>query len=514
MTHEEEIELGKELALYAGDPLKFVMDMFPWDSDPQLKGAAPEQWQRQVLEAIRDGLPEEKVRIAVASGHGVGKTALTSWIILWALATCRDTRGLVTASNEPQLHTRNRAELAKWHKLFRGKDFFQLNATSLVRNDPAHEFTWRLDLLPSNPYKAEAFAGLHNAGRRVVVIFDEASAIDPIIFETVEPIATDANTQVIWCCFGNPLHNTGSFRECFGKFAHRWKRFHVDSREVGISDKNQIAQWAADYSEDGYFFCTRVRGLFPSAGSAQFIPTDLVEAAMVREVQSLPNDPLVLGVDVARFGEDSSVLFPRRGMDARSITPIQVNGLDTVRVEELILNFCLQHRVDLIFVDDSGAGGAVVDHLMRHNLPVEGVAFGGKSVGDISRVKYANKRAEMWGNLRDRLPYLALPNSVDLRDQLIGPEFKFNLRGEVQLEKKEDMRRRGLASPDIADALALTFARPVFPRQYDDWMDTGQGNVVSEYDPIKEFERETSGEPRTPQRYYAPGWARLREEYE
>jgi hypothetical protein len=166
------------------------------------------------------------------------------------------------------------------------------------------------------------------------------------------------------------------------------------------------------------------------------------------------------------------------------------------------------------FVDDAGAGGAVVDHLMRHNLPVEGVAFGGKSVGDISRVKYANKRAEMWGNLKDRLLYLALPNSADLRDQLIGPEFKFNLRGEMQLERKEDMRKRGLASPDIADALALTFARPVFPRQFADWMANGGNNVVSDYNPIERFEDELAGRVQTPPRYYAPGYPRLLPEFE
>jgi phage terminase large subunit len=124
---------------------------------------------------------------------------------------------------------------------------------------------------------------------------------------------------------------------------------------------------------------------------------DLVEEGMAREAQWMPNDALVLGVDVARFGEDASVLYPRRGLDARSLKPIELHGLDTVRVEEQILNFCQQHQVDVIFVDDAGAGGAVVDHLVRHNLPVEGVAFGGKSVGDISRVKYANKRAENVG---------------------------------------------------------------------------------------------------------------------
>ena len=227
MTNEEQIALGKELARYASDPLKFVLECFPWDSDPELKRAAPEKWQREVLEAIRDGLPEEKVRIACASGHGVGKTALTSWIILWALATCRDTRGVLTASNEAQLYTKNRAELTKWHRLFKGKEFFNLTATALIRNDPGHEFTWRLDLLPWNPYKAEAFAGLHYAGRRILIIFDEASAIDPIIFETVEPTASDVNTQVIWCCFGNPhsgLQNTrhrSGFAEQETQYRHR-----------------------------------------------------------------------------------------------------------------------------------------------------------------------------------------------------------------------------------------------------------------------------------------------------
>jgi hypothetical protein len=111
--------------------------------------------------------------------------------------------------------------------------------------------------------------------------------------------------------------------------------------------------------------------------------------------------------------------------------------------------------------------------------------------------------------MRDHLQYLAIPNSSELRDQLISPEYDFNLRGELQLEKKSDMKRRGLASPDIADALALTFARPVFPRQFDDWMNTGHSNVVSDYDPFT-FDQEQQKTPR----YYAPGYPRLRKEYE
>jgi hypothetical protein len=496
--------IADELVLCRADPVRFVETMFDWNG-PELKGAAPERWQKEVLEAIRDGLPLGKaVRIAVASGHGVGKTALTSWIVLWAAATCKDCRGLVTASTEAQLYTRSRAELRKWYRLFRGRAFFELTATALISADSGHEQTWRIDLLPFNPHRPESMAGLHNQGKRILVIMDEASVIPPIIYSTLEPIMTDIGTEIIWCCFGNPLHSTGPFRECFGRFAHRWQRWHIDARTVGISDKRQIAEWASDHAEDSYFFMTRVRGLFPTAGALQFIPTDLVEAAMVRDIQRLPNDPLVVGVDVARFGDDCSVIYARRGMDARSILPIVVRGMSTDRLEDLILQFCTEHRVEVIFIDGSGVGGGVIDHLgNRHNLPVEDIQFGSKAINATSQVRYAQKRSEMWGSLRDNLKYLAIPNSAELRDQLVGPEYDFNLRGELQLEKKSDMKRRGLASPDIADALALTYARPVHPRQYDDWF--GGSNVISEYDPF-------APEQTKPPRYYAPGWARLRED--
>src|SRR6516165_6562398 len=111
MSDDDLATIADELTECRTDPVRFVETMFPWDSDPELKGKAPEPWQRAVLEAVRDGLPLGKaVRLAVASGHGVGKTALVSWIVLWAISTCTDTRGILTASNEAQLATRNRAE--------------------------------------------------------------------------------------------------------------------------------------------------------------------------------------------------------------------------------------------------------------------------------------------------------------------------------------------------------------------------------------------------------------------
>src|SRR5262249_12478466 len=153
----------------------FVDTMFDWQGSPELTGKAPEKWQREVLQAIRDGLPlNNAIRIACATGHGVGKSALTCWIILWSMATCSDCRGSLTASNEVQHAPRQPAELRKWFRLVRGRAFFELTATALLSADPAHEQTWRVDLLPWNEHRPEAFAGLHNQGKRIVVIMDEA----------------------------------------------------------------------------------------------------------------------------------------------------------------------------------------------------------------------------------------------------------------------------------------------------------------------------------------------------
>jgi hypothetical protein len=292
--------IADELAACAGDPERFVDTMFDWNA-PELEGKAPEKWQREILRAIKDSLPLHRaVRIACASGHGVGKTCLTSWIILWAMATCGDCRGILTASNEAQLYTRNRAELRKWLRLFRGREFFELTATALISTDPARQQTWRCDLLPWNEHRSESFAGLHNQGARIIVVLDEASVIPQIIWTTIEPAMIDVSTEIIWCVFGNPLRSVGPFRECFGKFAHRWLRWHIDARDVGISDKRQIAEWAEDHAEDSHFFMTRVRGLFPTQGALEFIPTDLVEAAMQREVVNSPRDAMVLALSFSR----------------------------------------------------------------------------------------------------------------------------------------------------------------------------------------------------------------------
>ena len=207
-------ELAAWLSDVSNDPVKFVETAFEWGTGELANSSGPEPWQRWLLEQIRDGLktPGEAIKIALASGHGIGKSALCSWVALWAVSTFPDTRGFITASSEAMLMTRFRAELRTWFRRFKAQNFFELTATSLISRDANHEQTWRLDLLAWNRNRPEAFAGLHNAGRRILVIFDEASAIEAPIWETVEAVATDADAQVIWLVCGNPLHPVGRFR--------------------------------------------------------------------------------------------------------------------------------------------------------------------------------------------------------------------------------------------------------------------------------------------------------------
>ena len=507
--------LAEWLGVCTHDPIKFVEESFPW-GEGELKNFpdGPMEWQRWVLGQIRDGLATsgQPIKIAVASGHGIGKTALCAWIILWAMSTAPDMRGVVTASTEMMLTTRLRAELRKWFRLFRAAVFFELTATALIAKDVSHEQTWRVDLLPWNANRPESFAGLHNAGRRILCIQDEASAIDRVIWDTIQPITTDREAQVVWCAFGNPLHPEGPFRDCFAEGTD-WITRHIDSRTVPITNTAEFERWIQAYGEDSDFVLARVRGIFPRQSFNRFISPDIVDEAMCRPAEQ-SNDPLVMGVDVARFGDDMSVIYMRKGMDARTHLPMKFRNIPLDRLEDKVVELCVVHHVDMVFVDGTGVGGGLVDHLQRRRLNVYDVQFGSKS--DQRRERYANKRAEIWGIMKGKLQYLSLPPDSELREQLIGPEFTLNSRDEILLEPKDSMKRRGVASPDIADALACTFACEYATLPVRDWEGSGDHLVKSEWNPfasewIGDGAVQSIGRLNAP-RYYAPGWAKLRED--
>lgn len=487
-------ELLQWLAATNRDPLAWVMGAFPWGEPGTVLESfdGPDEWQRTILNQIRDGLPlNEAVKLAIASGHGIGKSACVAWIILWGFTTCPDCRGRVTAGTETQLKTITWAEVGKWFNLcFWMKDHFQMTATALLSRDPSRERTWRIDMVPWSETNPQAFAGMHNQGRRIIYIFDEGSAIADIIFETAEGALTDSNTEIIFCTFGNPTQSTGRFREIFpgGKFHKGWKCRHIDSRDVKITDKKDIERKIELYGEDSDYVRIRIKGQFPRTGEMEFISAADVDAAMSRQATSGLTDALALGWDVARYGANETVGALRKGRDARTLEWVYLRGADTVEQASRITTLYHAFRVDGIFIDGGGIGGGVVDNVRHQHLYCYDVQFGGKDdvggqVWGIDGERYANKRAAMWGAMRRWLKGGAIPNDPELRAQLIGPKYSFNLRNEIVLESKEEMMRRGVESPDRADALALTFAYPLSAHAR-----AGGGHsigpvVQSEYDP-------------------------------
>jgi hypothetical protein len=343
---------------------------------------------------------------------------------------------------------------------------------SFRSTEPEYHDTWFCTAQTCREENSEAFAGQHAPQSTSFYLFDEASGVPDKIYTVREGGLTDGEPMAF--DFGNPTRNSGGFFErCVGKLKHRHIVRSIDSRTVQITNKEQIEKWKEDYGEDSDFFKVRVRGVFPSLGNAQFIPTHLV--AKARTAPDLPSGalktyPLVLGVDVARMGDDESVIYPRRGPDARTFPARRLRGLDTVELTAAIVSCYNEFAViglkpTMIFVDQGNFGIAVIDQLRHLGYPVLGVDFGRKA-RDHQNYRYIGD--ELWGKIRDHLATgLLLPmhgeTATDLDTQLTQREYGYTTE-RIHLEAKKDMKKRltgeganDIGSPDIADALACTY---------------------------------------------------------
>lgn len=491
---EAEAEPGfiEELQAFFDDPLGFVFYVFPWGEAGTRLAAedGPDDWQVRVLHEIGERVKAgqaagaavaETIRIAIASGHGVGKTTLVSWIILWFISTRHSPQIVVTANTKQQLTNKTWRELAKWLRLARHGNWFIWSAEKLQAKWAPE--TWFASAVPWSKERAEAFAGTHE--EHVLLVFDEASAIDDVIWDVAEGALTTAGAM--WICFGNPTRNTGRFRECWRRFAQRWFTMQVDSRTAKKASQKQIADWAEDYGEDSDFFRVRVRGEFPRQSSTQFIEEDAVEAAVRRfkalerakklrmadknidpdtvsvAVEDAEDDeaPLIIGVDVARQGDDDSVIFLRKGNLARMDG--RWNGLKTDQLAAIVAERINRLQPDAVFVDAVGIGAGVCDQLSALGYDIVEVSAGMTALDDR---QYFNRRIEMWDAMRKWLRKGGMIEDDErLRLGLTAPEYGFSGRAsQMQLESKDDMRKRNQKSPDEADALAMTFYAPVARR--------------------------------------------------
>jgi len=468
MSDEYEIQLADDMASFEHDPLGFVLYTFPWN-EGELKGKAIESWQREILEQLGNGVlnVSQAVRLAVASGHGIGKSALVAWIILWSLSTKVDTKGIVTANTETQLKTKTWSELAKWYRLSIMKHWFVFKSTALFSADKAHEKTWRVDMIPWSENNTEAFAGLHNQGKRVVLIFDEASAIPDVIWEVSEGALTDEGTEIIWCAFGNPTRNIGRFKECFTRYKHRWQQRQIDSRKISFTNKKQIDEWIEDYGIDSDFVKVRVRGEFPAVGDNQFISSIYVDLARGKHIDTRAYTfaPSIIGVDPAWDGGDKIVIAWRQGNISKILATYAKNDDDFVLAQNLI-RFEDEYKADAVFID-FGYGTGLYSAGKQLGRKWTLVQFGGAS----SKIEYVNKRTEMWGDMRGWLrDGGVIPDDSELCQELISPEYYTaptgpNI-GKIMLEKKADMKERGIGSTNKGDALALTFAFKVRKKEH------------------------------------------------
>lgn len=473
-----DLELADWVASCYHDPLRFVLGAFEWGEPGALEHyPGPDTWQREFLielgeEVKRNGFngvdPVPPIRRAISSGHGIGKSVMVAWLVLWIMSTRPHCQGTVTANTFTQLQTKTWAAIQTWTKRCLTGHWFVVNSDRIYH--PSYKDSWFCALQSSKEQNSEAFAGQHAASSSSFYIFDEASAIPDAISEVAEGGLTDGEPFIFK--FGNPTRNTGDFHQCaFGRYRDDWHPTIVDSRTSRFTNKAEIEKWLLQRGEDSDFFRVRVRGLPPRASDIQFIGLDLVAAAQRQAVAVLGDEPLVCGLDLSRGGADECVFRFRRGRDARSIPPVRVPGdqaRDSMKMVALAHDILTQRvyqgrRVQAMFVDATGGsiGGPIADRLRQlGNRNVYDVQFGGES----PEKEYANVRAYLWGKMRD---WLAAGGAIDddpgLESDLTGPWFEHDKRDRILLESKESMKDRGLDSPDDADALACTFLVPVLP---------------------------------------------------
>jgi hypothetical protein len=472
-----EMRLAAEIAKFYDDPLGFVLYAYTWgEKGTKLKDqTGPDDNQKQFLIDLGEQVkvrgfngkdPVMPILMTATSGHGTGKSVMGAWIADWILSTRPDSRGTVTAGTRLQLKSRTWSQIQHWTKLCITGHWFNIQAQGVY-----HKLcpdTWNVMPQTCKEQNAQAFAGQHAATSTGWYMFDEASQVPDAVWTVAKGGLTDG--EPIWFAWGQPERNTGSFYEVnFGKEEHRWNHRRIDSRTSRFVNKPLMQEWLDDYGEDSDFYRVRVLGLPPTADELQFIDRGRILTAQKRAPQVLPDEPLICGVDVSGGGSAWTVCAFRRGLDARSIPRIRLTGEQTRNRDTVvgILSNVLGdqrpgRKVAAMFIDIA-FGAAIYERLRALGFSnVFEVDFGLTHTPDRAK---ANMRAYMWDRMKDWLLKGAIEADEKLMLDLSSPGYGINRSNKLVLESKAEMRKRGLASPDDGDALALTFAQPVAPAE-------------------------------------------------
>jgi phage terminase large subunit len=428
---------------YVNDPVGFVREVLRVE---------PDQWQVDFLEAVQKG----HRRISIRSGHGVGKSTGASWAMIWYLLTRYPVKVVVTAPTSAQLYDALFAECKRWVKELPAHiaDLLEAKAERIeLKASPTEAF---ISARTSRAEQPEALQGIHSDN--VMLIADEASGVPEQVFEAAA--GSMSGHSAVTILLGNPVRSSGFFYDTHNRLNGEWwtrKVSCVDSPRVSDA---YVAEMKSRYGEESNAYRIRVLGEFPLSDDNTVIGMELAESAVYRDVAVSPTAPVIWGVDVARFGTDSSALCKRKGnvilepiKKWRNLDLMQLTGAIKVEYDSLDA----KERPVEILVDSIGLGAGVVDRLRELNLPARGINVSeSPALGNT----YRNLRAELWYKAKAWLEKrdCKLPKDEALINELVMVRYTFTSNGKIQIESKDDIRKRGLGSPDLADAFVLTFA--------------------------------------------------------
>lgn len=453
-----------------------VAAMREWQQRPdvfvrQVLGATPDAWQVEVLEAVA-----ARQRVALKASKGPGKSTVLAWVGLWFLATRPHPKIVCTSISGDNLRDGLWTEIAKW--MARSpllQRCFAWGAERVTSVD--HPETWWMSARTwphsgDASQQANTLAGIH--AEHVLFLVDEAGGIPDAVVSAASAGLANADAahgrEAKLLLAGNPTHLEGPlYRACTAE-RHLWwvKEISGDPDDPHRAPRVSV-EWAREEiarypgGRDHPWVMVNVLGKFPPASPNTLLGVEEVEAATKRTLErgTWEEEPRILGIDVARYGDDRSVLFPRQGLAA--MKPTILRNLSTMELVGQATQLIDRWKPDAVFVDSATFGAGVVDRLEQLGYPVMGVDFGGRP---LVPGKFANRRAAMYFALAEWVRRGGcLPSGLpELTAELTAPTYKFDAANHLLLEKKAEVKKRTGTSPDLADALALTFAAPVAPR--------------------------------------------------
>lgn len=469
MTPENIIEQWRK------DPVQFVKDNF---------GVTPDAWQIEFLMAAVGNN-----RISATASKGVGKTASLSWLCWWFLVCFPKPNIAAVSTSIDNLRDGLWKEMSVWA----GKSeiiskHFVITATKIYEKD--HQLDWWMSARGYSKaadanQQADALAGLH--AEYMMFIIDEAGTVPDAVGAAAEAAIGTEGGKKLFVIAGNTNRREGPLWRANSSEAGMWRNIVINGDPDSPTRSSRISrQWALDqiktYGRDSAFVKVNVFGEFPQTSLDALLGESDVSGAINRRLDEalVAGSQKRIGVDVARFGDDRTVIIQRQGPLVSA--PLIKRELRSNEVADIVFGLAQEWGADQIFVDDTGGyGSGVVDFLIQYGMNPIPVNFSSKPLNSV----YFNRRAEMWFLMAEWVKRVGvLPEEHSLQKELTAPMFDYS-NDKFKLEAKDDIKSRLGWSPDIADALALTFALPdVKAPKYSHPLIKGSNRVKTEWDPI------------------------------